>query len=58
MLTATLDPGDEQAFRRMGINRWLLKPVQAGKLASVVADLLLFTRKEQEETPMPCIRTR
>lgn len=37
----------------MGINRWLLKPVQAGKLASVVADLLLFTRKEQEETPMP-----
>lgn len=53
VLTATLDPGDEQAFRRMGINRWLLKPVQAGKLASVVADLLLFTRKEQEETPMP-----
>ena len=53
MLTATLDPGDEQAFRRMGINRWLLKPVQAGKLASVVADLLPFTRKEQEETPMP-----
>ena len=53
VLTATLDPGDEQAFRRMGINRWLLKPVQAGKLASVVADLLPFTRKEQEETPMP-----
>ena len=53
MLTATLDPGDEQAFRRMGINRWLLKPAQAGKLASVVADLLPFTRKEQEETPMP-----
>ena len=26
VLTATLDPGDEQAFRRMGINRWLLKP--------------------------------
>lgn len=53
VLTATLDPGDEQAFRRMGINRWLLKPVQAGKLASVVADLLPFTRKEQGETPMP-----
>lgn len=53
VLTATLDPGDEQAFRRMGINRWLLKPVQAGKLASVVADLLPFTRKGQEETPMP-----
>ena len=53
VLTATLDPGDEQAFRRMGINRWLFKPVQAGKLASVVADLLPFTRKEQEETPMP-----
>ena len=32
VLTATLDPGDEQAFRRMGTNRWLLKPVQAGKL--------------------------
>jgi len=53
VLTATLDPGDEQAFRRMGINRWLLKPVQAGKLASVVADLLPFARKEQGETPMP-----
>ena len=53
VLTATLDPGDEQAFRRMGINRWRLKPVQAGKLASVVADLLPFTRKEQAETPVP-----
>lgn len=53
VLTATLDPCDEQAFRRMGINRWLLKPVQAGKLASVVADLLPFARKEQGETPMP-----
>lgn len=53
VLTATLDPGDEQAFRRVGINRWLLKPVQAGKLASVVADLLSFASKKQEEAPMP-----
>ncbi len=53
VLTATLDPGDEQAFRRMGINGWLLKPVQAGKLAAAVADLITSTRKEQEEIPMP-----
>ena len=53
MLTATLNPGDEEAFRRMGINRWLLKPVQAGKLASAVAGLLPSTRRKQGETPMP-----
>lgn len=53
VLTATLDPGDEQAFRRMKINGWLLKPVQAGKLASAVAGLLQPTHKEQGGTPMP-----
>lgn len=37
----------------MGINRWLLKPVQAGKLASVVADLLPFTARNKRKRPCP-----
>lgn len=40
VLTATLDPGDVEAFRRLGINGWLLKPVQTDRLTRAVADLL------------------
>ena len=40
VLTATLDPGDEDALRRLRIDGWLLKPVQTGRLTRAVADLL------------------
>ena len=51
VLTATLDPGDEEAFRRLGVNGWLLKPVSADRLAAAVAELL--APQAQEALPVP-----
>lgn len=39
VLTATLGPADEEAFRQVGIDGWLLKPVQTGRLVKALADL-------------------
>ena len=48
VLTATLDPGDENALRRLHIDGWLLKPVQTGRLTQAVADLLRRTENASD----------
>ncbi len=40
VLSATLGRDDEEAFRKLGINRWMLKPVRADRLARAVGELL------------------
>ena len=55
VLTATPDPGDEEAFRRLGINGWLLKPIKADKLAAAVADLLHAETPPQAPSPSPSV---
>lgn len=49
VLTATLESGDEEAFRELGVNEWLLKPVQTARLVKTLANLLRPAREENAQ---------
>lgn len=46
VLSASIDTSEEAAFRHIGVNRWMLKPVQADSLLMAVATLLPEQRAE------------